>query len=330
MARALTPKSDQGGAVLVVAVLVTLALLGLGHVLLVSAEAAYLTSAAHARIVELDARAAGAVQAELARGWASWMDSVGVGGRHTRTDSVLVPVPAVTWVTWRRLSSEAWLVEASVAQAAGARAARLRRLVWVYDPGARVGALPGVVSTGPGAPVSIGGSIVTDTAPAVGVVDEAALGLLSVTTLVAAADSVGPVGTPAPIDGGGTCDTGPVWNWGDPLGPNRPCGGYRPLKGRPSSLLVDGGEGQGVLVVDGDVTFRAGALHHGVVVASGRVDVLDGSVIEGRVIAFGGLLVEAGASVVGSPDRARLALEGARETVGGALVLHEAARLGPG
>lgn len=319
-------RHGERGAVLAVIVLVTLALLGLAHGLLISAEGAYVASRTHARVVELDAWVAGVMEEELRRRWAPWMDSVAVGARWAEArDSVGEPP---TTVVWRRLSAESWLVEVEAASEAGWPVGR-RRLVWVYDPATRVAALPGVLSVGPEASVAVSGSVAPDTVPAVGVVAEPASGLLTLARVLAAADSVGSVGTPAPVEAGGECDASAAWNWGDPIRPYRPCGDHLPIKGRVGPMVVDGGEGQGILVVDGDVTLQGGAIFHGFILASGRVDVVGGSVVEGRIVAFGGAIVGPGATVVGSPAGAEAALAAARARLDSALPLHPAARLGP-
>lgn len=316
----------ERGAVLAVIVLMTLAILGLAHGLLISAEGAYAASRTHARVVELDAWVAGVMEEELRRRWDPWMDSVAVGARRAEArDSVGEPPTAVVW---RRLSAESWLVEVEATSEAGWPVGR-RRLVWVYDPATRVAALPGVVSVGPGASVAVSGTVVPDTVPAVGVVAGPGSGLLTLARVLAAADPVGSIGTPAPVEAGDACETGAPWNWGDPIRSDRPCGGYRPIKGRAGPLVVDGGEAQGVVVVDGDVTLQGGAVFHGFILASGRVDVLGGSVVEGRMLAFGGAIVGPGATVVGSPARAEVALEAARARLGSAVILHPAVRLGP-
>jgi hypothetical protein len=317
---------DDGGAVLVVVVLMTLALMGLAHGLLISAEGAYLTSRVHARTVELDSWVGGVVEEELRRGWAPWMDSVAVSGRRTGARDSLGGPP--TSVVWRRLSTESWLVEVEATSEAGWTVGR-RRLAWVYDPATRVAAFPGVVSVGPDAPVELSGSVVPDTVAAVGVVARPASGLLTFARVSAVADRGGWAGTPGPVEAGGVCDFGSPWNWGDPIRPYRPCGGHFPIKGRVGPLVVEGGQGQGVLVVDGDVTLQGGTVFHGLVLASGRVDVLEGSVVEGRIVAFGGVVVESGAAVVGSPVRAEAALDAARARLGSAVLLHPATRLGP-
>lgn len=320
-------RTGQRGAVLVVVVLLTVALLGVAHALLVASEAAYTVSRAHARAVELDAVATGGVEAELRRGWRAWMDSVAVGSVRLATDSISEGVGRT--VTWRRLGDEAWTVAAR-AQPPSAAPLRSRRLVWIYDPAARIAALPAVVSTGPGAPVDIRGRVVSSGAPPLGTVDAPALGLLDLEAILNAADSTGPDGTPTPVEAGGVCDVSDAWNWGDPLRPYRPCGPYFVLEGRRGALTLTGGSGQGVVVVDGDLSLRSGAFFSGLVVASGVLSVTEGSMVEGRVVAFGGLDVGVTGEVVESSSRAREALAAVRTRLASPRLLHPALRLGPG
>lgn len=317
--------ADRRGAVLAVVVLMTLAMLGLAHGLLVSAETAYLTTRVRAGMVELDARAAGVVEGELARRWRPWTDSVAVGADRTR--SWVAPDSAEIEVAWRRLDPEAWLLQAAVGHGRRPQVRR-RRLAWIYDPATRVAALPGVVSVGAGASVDVRGAIVASPTPALGVIARPSLGRMDLSWLLSRADTVGPSGTPQPLERFGGCDTGDPWSWGDPLRPHRPCGAHFPVKGRAGSLTLEGGAGQAVLVVDGDVTLADGAVFQGIVVAAGIVRVTTGSRLEGRVIAFGGVVVEVGGSIVGSAARAEEALSGmARRRLGVALLLHPASRL---
>lgn len=318
---------SRSGAVLVVVVLLALALLALAHGLLVSAELAYTTSAAHRDVVELDALAEGRVEEERRGGWQPWMDSLAVGASRT------LPAVAVggfsTRGRWRRLGTEAWLAGASASRDTRAPVT-LRRLLWLMEPRARLAALPGVLSVGSGAPVTVQGVLVADSAPAVGVVADASLGLLDLRRLLELGDSLGPSGTPAPAELGGLCDVADVWNWGDPLRLYRPCGAHRPLKSRRGSLTVSGGEGQGVLTVDGDLVMTSGARFHGLVVTSGRLELRAASVLEGSVLALGGVFLDPTARVVGSPGRTLEALESLRGLAGAARPLHPAVRLGPG
>lgn len=318
-------RRDESGAVLAFAVLLSVALLALGHALLVTAEAGYVTSRARVVHIELDVAAENRIVDEVVAGWRSWVDSVPPGGRRR-----LAPARAgvlETHGSWRRMSEEAWLIEATASRSVGPTALR-RRAVWMIDPLTRAQELPAVVTTGPGAAVGGGGTVTGDTV-AFGIVDTPALGLLSVDSLLSLADSVGERGRLAPEESAGACDASAMWNWGDPARPHRACGSYVAVKGRGASLELEGGSGQAVLVVRGDLTLGGGVHLEGVVIATGIVTLREGSSIVGRVVAFDGFVVEPGSRVVGSKTRAAEVLGQARRALGIAIPLHGAARLGP-
>lgn len=71
----------------------------------------------------------------------------------------------------------------------------------------------------------------------------------------------------------GRCDPVPLGNWGSPLDPYGPCGGYAPLVYSPGDLTVTGGAGQGVLVVDGDLALAGDARVYGAILVRGQLRV---------------------------------------------------------
>jgi len=71
---------------------------------------------------------------------------------------------------------------------------------------------------------------------------------------------------------------------------------------------VTGGEGQGVLVVQGSLHLTAGARYFGVVLASGDVIVDQGSRLDGFVRAAGSVVIGATSGVSGSACAGLLAL----------------------
>lgn len=77
--------------------------------------------------------------------------------------------------------------------------------------------------------------------------------------------------TPEPRYSSSACDRADPRNWGDPSRPNTVCGRYLPVIGATGDLDVDGGVGQGVLLVEGDLTLRGGAEFHGVIIVGGRL-----------------------------------------------------------
>ena len=318
--------SSEVGAVLVFAVLVSVGLLALGHALLVTAEAAFLTSGARAGLVELEAAAESRLHAETDTGWWPWMDSVAAGERRTGAPNRAWGVE--TRGTWLRLTPEAWLVASTAHRLGRGPSVHRNRILWLYDPATRVRALPAIVGVAASSSVTGGGTIAGDTV-AVGPVAAPSLGLMAPGLLLSLADTVGERGRPGPDVRSGRCRAEAMWNWGDPDGLG-PCGTHVAVRGRSGSLTVDGGRGQTVLVVDGDLVLLGGARLSGMIIATGTVTLREGSSIVGRLVAYGGATVEAGSSVVGSGAVAATVLEASRRTLGVLLSMHPADRLGPG
>jgi hypothetical protein len=95
--------------------------------------------------------------------------------------------------------------------------------------------------------------------------------------LTAHAHAVLPAGivvTPAPQVTQGRCDPTVGSNWGDPTGVSL-CASHAPLIWARGDLEVRGGAGQGLLLVDGDLTLSQGARFVGVVIT--RDDLMSGS-----------------------------------------------------
>jgi len=70
----------------------------------------------------------------------------------------------------------------------------------------------------------------------------------------------------------GTCDTGHATNWGDPLNPIGPCGGYFPIIHIAGNARIQSGAvGQGILLVDGDLDLRGNFTFHGIVIVQGAL-----------------------------------------------------------
>lgn len=71
----------------------------------------------------------------------------------------------------------------------------------------------------------------------------------------------------------GSCNKFDPLNWGDPENPGAPCGGYFPtvyVNATGGEARVESnGVGQGVLLVDGDLTLLGGFLWHGIIIVQG-------------------------------------------------------------
>ena len=77
------------------------------------------------------------------------------------------------------------------------------------------------------------------------------------------------VSTPSP--GGYRCNTANMDNWGDPTNPGDVCGNYFPIIYVPGDLSIKGGYGQGILLVEGNLTVDGGFEFYGPVFVKGEL-----------------------------------------------------------
>jgi hypothetical protein len=349
-------RRSDAGAALVAVVMITLALFAIGHGLFGLALGERAASRAAVRLLESSAAAESSVHLALAGPGAAWMDSVPIGGARVVVDRPFGRAwgSAAAW----RLAREAWWVEGH--GRVGRMEARIARLAWGTDPLARVRALDAAVSVALGSPVAIAGSVdvaapasvdapldprdcdpwIADLvahyaaeplAPVALLADTLpSLGLLSFDDLLGSADvAVAGSVSPAPVESGGTCLVDEPASWGDPERPWRPCGAHYALRRSIGSLVVDGGAGQGVLVVDGDVVLGGGARFYGLVLARGALHVENGARLVGMATASGGVYVAAGGVVRASACWVARTLAAHRTDLGGLRAMPGMGRLGP-
>ena len=74
-----------------------------------------------------------------------------------------------------------------------------------------------------------------------------------------------------PVISGGACSTGVLSNWGDPMNPASACGNYFPVLYAPGDVRLTGGQGQGILLVAGDLDISGGVEFYGPVIVLGTV-----------------------------------------------------------
>jgi hypothetical protein len=92
--------------------------------------------------------------------------------------------------------------------------------------------------------------------------------------------------TPTPIVVAGQCSTSDA-NWGDPLGLIAECAHRAPLVYVPGDLTIDGGAGQGVLLVEGHLAIAGPFTFSGQIVARHGIETLaDNIAISGAVYAW--------------------------------------------
>jgi hypothetical protein len=123
---------------------------------------------------------------------------------------------------------------------------------------------------------------------------------------------------PAPsLDGMGECDASRADNLGDPLrvlGASSPCADYLPVLHAPGNMRIDGGAGQGLLLVDGDLTIAGGARFSGVASVRGVLEITEASELHGAILASR-VIVRDGSHARYSSCAAERALRAAAEPV---------------
>jgi hypothetical protein len=70
---------------------------------------------------------------------------------------------------------------------------------------------------------------------------------------------------------GGVCDKTNLTNWGDGLNPSAACGTYFPIVHIAGSATLNGDQGQGILLVDGDLSIQGSYQYYGIVIVRGSI-----------------------------------------------------------
>jgi hypothetical protein len=102
------------------------------------------------------------------------------------------------------------------------------------------------------------------------------------------------------------CDTEVETNWGEPMVPGDPCFDYFPIIYHYGNLKLQGGRGQGILLVEGDLTASGGMVFFGPVLVTGTLETTGNS---GQ-----------GAKFYGGVIAGNVALDDLSKLAGGALV----------
>jgi hypothetical protein len=88
-----------------------------------------------------------------------------------------------------------------------------------------------------------------------------------------------------PATVGTACDLQQSQNWGDPFKHGAPCGGYLPIIEVEGDLTLMGGAGQGILLVDGNLTVLSDYTFFGLVMVKGGIDVQANLEVRGALAA---------------------------------------------
>lgn len=70
---------------------------------------------------------------------------------------------------------------------------------------------------------------------------------------------------------GGVCDKTNLTNWGDGLNPAAACGTYFPIVHIAGDATLNGDQGQGILLVDGDLSIQGSYQFYGIVIVRGAI-----------------------------------------------------------
>jgi hypothetical protein len=335
------PRRSDSGSALILVVLLLLALTALGHGVFVLALQEGAASRASAALVQARVMAEGGVRRTLRTTLADTLPETrgpvelaqGGGGDVQYR------------VELRRLSRELYRLDgvgAAALVAGGPRRVRaeVATIVWALSPVERLRAQSAAIEVGggvedPGGAVDAWGareagahdapvgcrdrSAQIDSALAGRIFDASRsvylvagrippLGLLVEDSLLARLpERVTGAVSPAPVTELGACVPDPL-NWGSP-DPESPCAGRRVAIAAEESLTLNGGEGQGLLLVRGDLHLTRGARFQGVLLVAGDLRLDDGAVFLGIARVSGNLRVDGGARVSARLCPALLALE---------------------
>ena len=82
----------------------------------------------------------------------------------------------------------------------------------------------------------------------------------------------------APVVTNGQCDKTVPTNWGDGVNPSGPCGSYSPIVHITGNATINGDQGQGILLVDGNLSIQGAAFQwFGVAIIQGRLQTAGGA-----------------------------------------------------
>ena len=79
-----------------------------------------------------------------------------------------------------------------------------------------------------------------------------------------------------PVVVGTTCNTTVATNWGDGMNPNAPCGNHFPIVHIAGSAALNGVQGQGILLVDGDLDIQGSFQFFGITIVMGTLQTAGG------------------------------------------------------
>ncbi len=92
------------------------------------------------------------------------------------------------------------------------------------------------------------------------------------------------------LNGAGQCNQANLLNWGDGMNPAAPCGNYFPIIHIAGSATLNGDQGQGILLVDGDLNVQGSYQFFGIVIIQGDLKTSGGGSTDAHF--WGGVMAQ--------------------------------------
>ncbi|HWC72427.1 MAG TPA: hypothetical protein VG454_00720, partial [Gemmatimonadales bacterium] len=93
-----------------------------------------------------------------------------------------------------------------------------------------------------------------------------------------------------PVVNGTGCDRNVLTNWGDGMDPSQPCGSYFPIIHITGSATLNGTQGQGILLVDGDLNVQGSYQFFGITIIQGDLKTAGGGATDAHF--WGGVMAK--------------------------------------
>src|SRR6185503_10731047 len=100
----------------------------------------------------------------------------------------------------------------------------------------------------------------------------------------------GNINTDPSFNADGSCNKNDINNWGDPHNPASRCGNYFPIIHVAGSVIVNNTQGQGILLVDGDLTVNGSWDFYGIVIIQGDLKTAGGGTADAHF--WGGVMAK--------------------------------------
>ncbi|HEV2670350.1 MAG TPA: pilus assembly PilX N-terminal domain-containing protein [Gemmatimonadales bacterium] len=93
-----------------------------------------------------------------------------------------------------------------------------------------------------------------------------------------------------PVTAGGNCDKTVLTNWGDGMNQGQPCSNYFPIIHATGTITLNNTQGQGILLVDGDVNVQGSYQFFGIVIIQGDLKTAGGGTTDAHF--WGGVMAK--------------------------------------